>query len=73
MIGYLTGEPMFFSDYVIIKTAGGVGYKVFVNQKTLAQNQIKTLDLFTYSYLKEDRSELYGFATSGELQLFVFL
>ena len=73
MIGYLIGKPMFFDDFVIIQTVSGVGYKVFVNHKILAKNQLNNLELFIYSYLKEDRSELYGFESQSDLQLFELL
>lgn len=73
MIGFLIGKPMFFSDYVIVQTVGGVGYKVFVGSKILAQNQASEVQLFIYSYIKEDRFELYGFALQSDLQLFEML
>ncbi len=73
MIGFLIGKPMFFEDYVIVQTAGGVGYKVAVGGKILAQNQLSEVRLFIYSYIREDRFELYGFAQESDLRLFEML
>lgn len=73
MIGFLIGKPVFFNDYVLVQTAGGVGYKVWVSAKILAQNEKDEIKLFIHSYIKEDRFELYGFLTAGDLQLFEML
>lgn len=74
MIAWLTGFPQVINNYLMIKTKGGVGYKVMVNDSVL--NKIKEneeLSLFIFSYIKEDRFELYGFVNESDLRLFELL
>lgn len=73
MIAYLRGTPLVTSDYLIIQTPAGVGFKVFVGSKLLSRAHQGELELFTYSYIREDRFELYGFANQADLQLFELL
>lgn len=86
MIGYLRGRPIFYQDFVMIVT-NGVGYKVYVGDRTMAGlnknlGLNKTLDkdsdkieveLFIFTYVKEDRLDLYGFASQEQLRLFELL
>ncbi len=73
MIGFLIGKPIIFNDHLLVQTAGGVGYKVWVSSKVLAQDDKEEVKLFIHSYIKEDRFELYGFLSAGDLQLFEML
>jgi len=73
MIAYLSGRPLVSTDAVIIQTAAGIGFKVFVGGKLLSRAHQDQLELFTYSYIREDRFELYGFANQGDLHLFELL
>jgi len=52
--------------------ANGVGYKVFLTEKTLSNlpKNDEFLKLYTYFHLREETAEIYGFLTYGELQLF---
>lgn len=72
MIGYLSGTTQYKGiNYLIILTPSGVGYKVFVPNDILETKPIKEpINLFTYTHLKEDALELYGFSTMEELALF---
>lgn len=73
MIGYIIGKPLAVSDYLIVQTAGGVGYKVSVGSKVLSQANQAQIELFIHSYIKEDRFELYGFLSESDLRLFELL
>ena len=73
MIAYLSGAVKVFGDYVIIFTSGGVGYKVFVGNRALAQIKDEHLSVFTSAYIREDRFELYGVASEADLRLFEML
>ncbi len=69
MIGYLQGEPKFFNDDVII-VVNGVGYRVEVGNRTRNMMTEEVVELFTYTYVREDRLELYGFISRDQLKLF---
>jgi holliday junction DNA helicase RuvA len=72
MIAFLTGKPEIVADELLVHTTGGVGYGVHVGNKLLARcaNQ-ETVTLYVYTYVKEDRLELYGFSSPEEKKLFV--
>ena len=73
MIAYLQGRPLVNADSVTIITAAGVGYKVFVGGKILGRAHTDNLELFTYTFVREDRLELYGFTSQADLSLFELL
>lgn len=73
MIGFISGKMQVFGERVLLTTAGGVGYFVFVSEKLLAAGNQDYLELYIYSYIRQDRFELYGFATPEQLQLFELL
>ena len=73
MIAYLHGKPQVISDYLIIHTPAGIGFKVFVGAKLLGRTHSDDLEVYTYSYIREDRFELYGFASANDLHLFELL
>lgn len=72
MIACLQGKLVFRGKDFIILDVRGVGYKVFVSEKTLSTlpKTEEQLKLYTYLYLKEETAELYGFFTPQELELF---
>jgi Holliday junction DNA helicase RuvA len=72
MIGYLKGFTQMYKDFILIQT-NGVGYKVFVGDRTLSHLKERENSLFICTYVKEDRLELYGFETQEHLQLFELL
>lgn len=58
-------------------TKGGVGYKVYIPSYLLPQSPSNpsypsnpSISLFTYTHVKEDALELYGFPTLEDLALF---
>ena len=75
MIGSIRGTVVHQSaEYCLIETAGGVGYRVFmpVSQlRTLAVGQ--AAKVFTYTAVREDAIQLYGFLTQQYYDLFTLL
>ena len=72
MISHLEGKIIFNGrDFVIIDVQG-IGYKVFLSDKTLSKlsENKGQLKLYTHLRLKEDTIELYGFLPHEELELF---
>ena len=72
MIAYLQGTIIFRGGDFVVLDANGVGYKVFLTEKTLSNlpKNDEFLKLYTYFHLREETAEIYGFLTYGELQLF---
>jgi len=75
MIAYLEGQATIKQDYLIVLTASGVGYLVFVGPKLLRSLTAdgERVALYTYSHIKEDRFELYGFQNEEALSIFKML
>lgn len=58
----------------VIVDVSGVGYKVSVSNSLLSNLHLgDSIKLFTYTHVREDLLELYGFLDSLELRLFEFL
>jgi len=74
MISYLEGTVKYKgSNYVIVLTHG-VGYKVYVPGSILSQYAVDAaLVVYTYTYVKEEALDLYGFPALGDLQLYELL
>lgn len=74
MISYLKGKVVLARWGVLIVDAGGVGYKVFVDpQIKISANIVgakEDIELFVHQHLREDASDLYGFLSYQELELF---
>lgn len=74
MISYLEGTIKHKVGNHLILLTNGVGYKVFVPIDIVTQTKLnQPLTLYTYTYVKEDALDLYGFPTSEDLQLFELL
>jgi len=75
MIAYLEGKIILKAEKFIILDVNGVGYKVFLSQKTLNKIPQKgqNLKLFCYLNVKEKALDLYGFSNSQELEFFEIL
>lgn len=71
MIGLVKGTvDTIRSSYILIDT-GPVGYKVLVTQNILGKIKVgDTLKLYTYTYVREDALDLFGFSTVEDLSLF---
>ena len=61
--------------YLVVKTASGLSYRVFVGPETLRKIPEKgqLFKLWTHFYQREDTAELYGFLHPAELEFFELL
>lgn len=74
MIGYIKGSiSAIFKDSCFIE-AGGIGYRVFISEKTRNRLDIgREAKLLTYMAVREDAISLYGFLYQEEYDLFLLL
>jgi Holliday junction DNA helicase RuvA len=73
MISYLRGKIVVEKPGFMVLDVGGVGYKVFRNQSgslKVQESESQDLEFFVYQNIREDTSDLYGFASFEELELF---
>lgn len=72
MIATLNGKLIIKELNYVVVECGGVGFKCFVTQNTYSAigNIGDTVFLYTYLAVREDALDLYGFADSGELEIF---
>lgn len=69
MIAYLEGEILRkFKNSFILKT-NGVGYLLYATTDTIS-NLDKTAEIYTYSNIKEDAFELFGFESIEDKEFF---
>lgn len=75
MIAYLEGKIILKRERFIILNVSGVGYKVFLSQKTLAKipREDENLKLFCFLNIRENIQDLYGFLSFDELEFFNLL
>ena len=75
MIAYLQGNIILRREKFVILETQGVGYRIFLSQKTLEKipEQEKFLKLFCFLYVRENILDLYGFLTWGERKVFEIL
>lgn len=71
MIGSLSGKvDLLLRPYAIIDVAG-VGYKVLVSESVYKKLSVsEKVKIFTYTYVREDALELFGFLEIEDLTLF---
>lgn len=69
----ITGQAIAKENFIVVY-AGGIGYKIFSSNNTMAKIQKdKEITIFTYLNVKEDDLSLFGFATEEELSTFKML
>lgn len=74
MIAFLKGTVELRDDPYIIVDVNGVGYKVLVSSYVLSKALVgDSIKVFTYTHVREDALELYGFLESQDLKLFEYL
>jgi len=75
MIGSVRGKVAYLgSDYCIVETPGGVGYRVFMPSSHLAQLVIgRDIRVSTHTAVREDAILLYGFLSQEYYELFELL
>lgn len=71
MIGSLHGTvELLDRPYILLETSG-VGYKVLVTSEVFSKIKLgQKLKLFTYTHVKEDALDLFGFEALEDLKLF---
>lgn len=71
MITYLEGETKKISANYAILAINGVGYQVFLADKTRAGlKEGERASLYVHEYMRENSRELYGFGSHSELEFF---
>jgi Holliday junction DNA helicase RuvA len=71
MIGFLKGKVELLKRPFVIIDVNGVGYKVLVPETIYAKLSLgETLKIFTYTYVREDALDLFGFLEAEDLGLF---
>lgn len=71
MIGSLKGKVDFKSGITIIVDVHGVGYKVQVSSEVLGKALVgQEIKIYTYTHVREDVLELFGFSSAEDLKLF---
>lgn len=75
MIGMLRGVVALRDVHYVIVDVQGVGYKVLLSSKALSQIQAvgEPISLYTYTYVRDDALDLYGFTNMEDLKLFEML
>ncbi|OGF26435.1 Holliday junction DNA helicase RuvA [Candidatus Falkowbacteria bacterium RIFOXYB2_FULL_34_18] len=74
MISYLNGIIQNKRNNFVIINIGGVGYKVFVNEKLFSELKLGSeFEVYTYQHVREDALDLYGFRNLEELGMFELL
>lgn len=74
MISFLRGQIIYKANSYFILETNNIGYQIFASENFL--NSIKIgvgKEVFTYHQVKEDASDLYGFNSSDDLELFEML
>lgn len=72
MIGYLNGSVIIRDDSYLIIDVNSVGYKIHAASDVLSKvtELGSKVALFTYTHVREDALELYGFSKYSDLKLF---
>jgi Holliday junction DNA helicase RuvA len=71
MIGFLRGKVELLKRPFVFIDVNGVGYKVLVPETIYAKLSLgENLKIFTYTYVREDALDLFGFLEAEDLGLF---
>jgi Holliday junction DNA helicase RuvA len=71
MIGFLSGKIEILRRPFVIVNVNGVGYKVLLSENFYSKLSIgENVKIFTYTYVREDALELFGFLEVDDLYLF---
>ena len=71
MTGALRGKVILKEGLKVIIDVSGVGYRVWVSQKIWAKSKLgDQILLYTYTHVKEEALELFGFEDPLDLKLF---
>lgn len=72
MIGSIRGKVILKDGNYLLVETGGVGYRVLVSSKVLSENKNEVM-LYTYTHVREDALDLFGFSEIADLKLFELL
>lgn len=71
MFYYLKGNPVLKQDSFLVLDIGGVGFKVYSSHTTLSSISLNhETTLYTYTYVREDALDIFGFSSTEELAFF---
>ena len=73
MITCLQGQAQIMGEKMVVMTRGGVGYGVMMTNTARTRLHGEEAMIYTHQFLREDRSELYGFERMEDLVLFEIL
>lgn len=75
MFSYIKGELVVKSNGYIVVECSGIGYKIFMSEKSLNEigNIGDNIKVHTFFKVREDDVSLYGFKTDEELRMFELL
>lgn len=75
MIYTITGKLAEKSEDFLVVECGGIGFKIFTNLETLRKLAVSGsgVKIFCFSYIREDKFDLYGFLDEQTLKLFEML
>ncbi|HCG77247.1 MAG: Holliday junction branch migration protein RuvA [bacterium (Candidatus Ratteibacteria) CG_4_10_14_3_um_filter_41_18] len=75
MIAYLKGKLVSKSPTEVIVEVNNVGYRLGISLFTFEQlgKVGETIEIFTYTYVREDALRLYGFTAKKEKEIFLML
>ncbi len=71
MFYYLKGMAVQKKESFLVLDIGGAGFKVFSSQASLASVALnQEVTMYTYTYVREDALDIFGFTTVDELSFF---
>lgn len=71
MIGSIRGKVILKDGNHLLIEVSGVGYRVLVSSKVISSiNLDSEIFVYTYTFVREDALELFGFPEIGDLKLF---
>lgn len=74
MIAKLKGKIEYLKSNYVVVDVRDVGYKVYLSAYTWGKvAKLEEVELFTYTYVREDILALYGFLNHEELEMFELL
>ncbi len=74
MLAYIEGKLIKKTNNALIVKLNGLGYRVFIKEKDLLSLRLnEDISLCLYHHIKEDGSDLYGFLTWKEQEMFSIL
>ncbi len=71
MFYYISGKAAHKGENFVVVDVSGIGYKIYTSLICIERISINTdIKMFTYTYIREDTFDIYGFLTENELNMF---